>query len=404
MLGNHHKQQQQQNLLLLEGVNSTTILNSAIAGYAAGSFGVIFGYPLDSIKVWIQTNSTGKNKHLVGCSTTSSSTSTSCSNNVGTTRTGTTSVLTRPISTSIGTTASMSTLTATTNTTATNNNKKTVPILIKNNNNNIINNNYSFRNVTKTLRALYSGASGPLMTVGIVQAINFTIYDTVRRVLHRLDKPNSTSSSDDYLKNDSLTNCAVAGLIAGSGVAIISSPLMMVKNRQQVTGSGLRDAIRSALMCSSSGGGGSSGGGRLSAKRCFRGFFPHYIAEAPGRAIYYFVYEGCKRQIAKSRCNNNNGGCDNTTTTITLKDRMVSAALSGILCWAFIFPMDTLRSRLYNQDGPKILSTTEMAKQIYKEGVFYRGFWLTVMRAGPVAAAVLPVYDICLEKLSSSPS
>ena len=82
-------------------------------------------------------------------------------------------------------------------------------------------------------------------------------------------------------------------------------------------------------------------------------------------------------------------------------ERMIAAGISGILCWSVIFPSDSLRSRMYNQEGPRRLSTTEMMKVMYGEKAFYRGFWLTILRAGPVAAIVLPVYDLVLEKLNS---
>lgn len=45
-----------------------------------------------------------------------------------------------------------------------------------------------------------------------------------------------------------------------------------------------------------------------------------------------------------------------------------------------------------------------LARQMVKEqGIqsLYRGMGVTVLRAGPVAAAVLPVYDSVLEWLSS---
>ncbi len=43
-----------------------------------------------------------------------------------------------------------------------------------------------------------------------------------------------------------------------------------------------------------------------------------------------------------------------------------------------------------------------MAQAVYRERALYRGFSVTVLRAGPVAAMVLPVYDLALEYLSSS--
>jgi hypothetical protein len=41
---------------------------------------------------------------------------------------------------------------------------------------------------------------------------------------------------------------------------------------------------------------------------------------------------------------------------------------------------------------------------MHSERAFYRGFSISILRAGPVAASVLPVYDLTLEWLSSSSS
>jgi solute carrier family 25 carnitine/acylcarnitine transporter 20/29 len=246
------------------------------------------------------------------------------------------------------------------------------------------------RQLAKLLLFVLLSLHHPITTVGIVQSINFAAYDSVRRILHKRDHP--SSSPNDYLKHDSLRNCGVAGFIAGSGLAFITSPLIMIKCQQQITGNSYKEAVRNALYgCNH----------KISIKRCFVGFLPHYGSEAFGRAIYYTVYEAMKRSIAMQKEEQRIGG----QGSVTLHERMMSAGLAGIVCWAFIFPMDTLRSRMYSQkhsSNSRILSTMEMARKICKEGVVYRGFWVSVLRAGPVAAAVLPVYDIILEKLSSS--
>ena len=92
---------------------------------------------------------------------------------------------------------------------------------------------------------------------------------------------------------------------------------------------------------------------------------------------------------------------------------MVAAALSRIACWAVIFPLDALRNRVYGAAAasnhhvarsPSAQSLlVDTVRQMRQERSFYRGFWVTVLRAGPVAAAVLPVYDLTLEYLSTNP-
>ena len=77
-------------------------------------------------------------------------------------------------------------------------------------------------------------------------------------------------------------------------------------------------------------------------------------------------------------------------------------------CWSFIYPADLIRSRLYSQSlnsqsTPTTMDGFRLAKQIVTETGFqslYRGMPISVARAGPVAAAILPVYDYMLDMIS----
>lgn len=109
-------------------VNGTSMIHSAIAGYVAGSTGVIFGHPLDSAKVWLQTNSIGKNKHL------------SVAQSAGATK------FNRQVINKLST-AAMSTMATSATTSET---SSSIP--------------RSLQAFIKTLRALYSGATGPLIS------------------------------------------------------------------------------------------------------------------------------------------------------------------------------------------------------------------------------------------------
>ena len=46
-------------------------------------------------------------------------------------------------------------------------------------------------------------------------------------------------------------------------------------------------------------------------------------------------------------------------------------------------------------------SVLETILQMRQDGAFYRGYSIAMVRGGPVAASVLPVYDLTLEWLSS---
>lgn len=339
--------------------------NSAVAGYVAGVTGVVFGHPLDSAKVWLQTNSAGMNKHL--------STSASEPNTMARAQQAATPG--KPAG--IGSSASMSTLAATQSQAAT---ATSAPIERPPTTN-------KFARRLQTLRALYSGVTGPLFTVGIVQSINFATYDATRRYLHTGDS--------NYLYHDTLENVAAAGFVSGTALAFVTSPLILIKTQQQITGAGVRQAVRQAFLTN----------GSLNLSSFFVGFAPHMVSETVGRAFYYATYEGCKRAIIRQKQEAQQQSQSQPSYHLTIPERMMSAGIAGIGCWSVIFPFDALRNRMYHQhvkfDSGK-LTTRQMAVRMFQERSLYRGFSITVLRAGPVAAAVLPVYDLVLEHLSNS--
>jgi hypothetical protein len=263
---------------------------------------------------------------------------------------------------------------------------------------------FALKSSVRTLRALYSGISMPLATVGIVQSLNFASYDGIRRFLHQRDHPDNTTNGRDYLDNDSLQNVTAAGFISGCGMACLTAPMLLVKTRQQITGKGFRQTLVESFR-----GGGGGDSSMLSRQRpaFLIGFGPHFLAESLGRSVYFATYEYCKREIARRNNDNNNNSSrsSSSSSTISLRERMVSAGAAGIVCWCLIFPLDSLRSRLYGQTTSHPKNTMEMMRYMYEEnGVrgFFRGFGVTVLRAGPVAAVILPMYDYLLEQLVAS--
>jgi solute carrier family 25 carnitine/acylcarnitine transporter 20/29 len=300
-----------------------TITNSVIAGYAAGVCGVAIGHPMDSLKVFLQTEAPGKDVNRM-----TPSVSKAAPKGV----------------------AHMSTFAA--------------PIKARD----------------LSLRALYAGVSGPLVTVGLVQSANFCMYDSFRRILHRRDHP--FASDVDYMQHDSIWNVAISSMAAGSLLSFVTSPLLVLKTKQQVMTWTFSTAMRDTLKRRN----------RPAALNFYVGFGPHFLSETIGRGVYFASYERLKRDMA---------GPDEPAT---LLQRMMAAGASGVLCWSVIFPLDVLRNRLYAKaivvDAG---SAWEMAKSMYRDGAlkpFYRGFGITVLRAGPVSAAVLPVYDTTLEWLN----
>ena len=230
-----------------------------------------------------------------------------------------------------------------------------------------------------TIRRFYAGVSGPVITVGLIQSINFAVYDSTRRFwYYHFDNPDADPLDGSYLNNDSYTSIAVAGATAGAALSLITSPVLQIKTKQQTK----RDMdFRRALS--------------HTMRHPTIGFGTHFLVETTNRSIYFCTYELCKRYFMNQ---------EDKTTPLT--GRMTSAAAAGISCWAVLYPLDALRSRLYASSGAGLnLSAREMIRIMYTENgwrSFYRGFAITTLRAGPVAAAILPVYDLVLDYLNGA--
>jgi hypothetical protein len=390
--------------------SNRTICNSILAGYAAGICGTIVGHPLDSAKVWLQTQSNGHAANTINASNIHPSAATSTARTVYNIKTGTTNIVPASI-----TNRSMSTLASSTTASAS---ASSVTSSVTSS---------AVSRYASTVRALYKGIGGPLVAVGMVQSINFAVYDSCRRMLYSYDMQklqqqqqqvgSSTAFTanldhSNYLNHDSLYNVAASSMVAGSILACFTSPMLIVKTQQQVFGHSFRHAALQMIRPDAS--------GPLQFRNMFVGFSVHTFSEVVGRAVYFCTYEYLKRNMLVYR-----QAQDPNLETVSLQDRMASAAMSGILCWAAIFPIDAVRCRLY-AERPALstaaststiaggvsstavrtgnLTAVQMARHMWQQGgwrSFYRGFGVTVLRAGPVAAAVLPIYDLALEQLSA---
>ena len=387
--------------------STASIRNGLVAGYAAGFCGIVVGHPLDSIKVLLQTNggvgNSGSNVASLSSGSTSSSHSQQGFPKSSNAETAMTRAAAQSSQTSASSNISASTSKANVSTTA---GQPTKPSL-----NSILG--------QRSLRALYAGVTGPLLSAGVLQSVNFAIYDSVRRVLYQRQLQSEhrngaihSGQHNDYLYYDNLSNVAIASFATGASTSILTSPMVLVKTKQQIMVWGFRKAITDTYHIGSVNGSPTFLKGM---RNFYTGFGVHFFCDAFGRAVYFTSYEMFKRKLAQTKSNDQTSDIFNnqvSTSSLSLAERMMCAATAGMTCWAIIFPADVIRSRLYlqslNQMGHRSssmqLNGFELTRQIVKEqGVksLYRGMGITVARAGPVAAAVLPVYDSVLNWLTS---
>lgn len=382
--------------------------HAMIAGYLAGSSGTIVGFPLETLKVWYQTGTLGKNQHLErnvqkknkkrgpkrpkeSARQMSSCGKSRSSKSSKTTTTTNNSCKVYGARRSNSTTAMLYSSSSTSSS-----HKPAAATLMPPRAAGAVN-KYVVKPATtmaRTVRALYSGVLGPLVTVGMVQSVNFATYNATRQWLYAQQHPNCDPR--DYLTQDSLRNVAMAGSVGGMATAVLTAPLLMMKINQQITGDSFRRSFRNIFLVETS-----KGHFAIRPLRPYgAAFVPHAMSEAIGRCIYVSSYEGFKRSLLESKNSQD-------ASVLSLRERMLCAAGSGILCWGTFFPLDALRNNMYHAtqmrttQGSGLQSILHTMKGMHQEKAFYRGFSISMVRAGPVAASVLPVYDLTLEWLSS---
>lgn len=148
-------------------------------------------------------------------------------------------------------------------------------------------------------RELYRGILPPLLTAGIMQSINFSLYEHFK----------------GYWKTNwnftHLQAVFLGGTMSGTLISLITSPIACVKIQQQImTRKGIIDCSKSMYT-------------NYGIKSFYKGFGPFFIMESFGRGIYLWVYESTKLLLRS------NGGTTKDLKEETLGIRMISAANAG---------------------------------------------------------------------------
>lgn len=223
------------------------------------------------------------------------------------------------------------------------------------------------------------------MSVGLLSGVNFYIYEKSKKLLSR--------SEDE--KNVTLSEHFIAAGMAGACISIVSSPLSLIKVQQQmVTQKGL-------LSC------GKALSKQYGVSSLYRGSSMMFIMETFGRGVYMWTYEACKLQL-EPECYG--------THDHALQTKIKSAALAGMVSWAAVYQFDVIKARLMSDvEGIKYKGPLHCYRLTWQEGAnsvgkgkskflggfkaLHKGLLFTLIRAAPVAAMVLPVYDVVKKSL-----
>ena len=228
------------------------------------------------------------------------------------------------------------------------------------------------------IKQLYRGILPPVITTGAMQSINFAMYELTRVWLNKtiFNEPTQVSH---------LSSVFLSGCVSGVLVSAMSTPVSIVKIQQQVASEmGMISCIKDIY--------------RKSGVRAFyRGYATVFILESPGRGAYMLTYESCKTMMAYLSDRTGRSLNDISLTTNDTGHRIFAAAMAGIFSWLIVYPFDVIKARMQLDFDRKIYSSTyNCVRATWKEGgirSMYRGIMYTLIRAGPVAGTVLPVYE-----------
>ncbi|EKX34705.1 hypothetical protein GUITHDRAFT_147022 [Guillardia theta CCMP2712] len=241
------------------------------------------------------------------------------------------------------------------------------------------------RSFVKTLAMYYRGSGPPVISSGLVSSLNFTGFEAIKRLFHRED-----------MHRAPLFVHWVSGFGGAIPVTVITCPSQNIKILQQAGEErlGMIECLRKIFKTSG-------------LRGLYRGYCIHSILETFGRGWYMVTYETVKRRL------------DDTPEVlggqISLHRRMLAGACAGMAGWSSIYPLDVIRSRIMAQPltekeklaNPKMLfsNSLDCIMKTYSEGgipIFFRGIGFSLVRAAPVAACVLPTYDLAYSWLQST--
>ncbi|CAL8463178.1 g2712 [Coccomyxa elongata] len=232
-------------------------------------------------------------------------------------------------------------------------------------------------------KALFKGAVYPLLTVAIQSAVVFQSYGVACRAI------TSKTQSDAPL---SYSLVCAAGMFAGAVQTLISTPVDLLKIRQQLQlvppGSpqyvGPLQLLRHILSTEGLPG-------------LYRGACITLLRDVPAHAIYFTSYEACHEIFAPG---------SRASGQPSAAVQFCGGGLAGMLSWLGIYHFDVIKTRL--QSRPRATSPysgwMHCAAESYRQegrGVFFRGLGTTLCRAFVVNAVLFSVYEAALQGLHS---
>jgi solute carrier family 25 carnitine/acylcarnitine transporter 20/29 len=235
-------------------------------------------------------------------------------------------------------------------------------------------------------RGLYKGLIPPLVGVSLINASLFGTKSLTHTMLEDMDEQSGQDSLTDTTQPN-FKHLMISGATAGFASGFLSSPIELLKIRQQLDQRGSNAAklwpLTRGIVKNS---------GWLS---LFRGLNATLIREVPSFPAYFLTYEYSKFYLQ--------GMLPEDSALSDTAAIIGAGSLAGISGWIFVYPIDVIKTKI--QSEPSLIwkdrsSCAQMYRRLLQESgpsVFMRGFGATILRAVPTNAVIFGGYELTLE-------
>lgn len=233
--------------------------------------------------------------------------------------------------------------------------------------------------------ALYRGMGPPLLSLSILNTLNFTSYSYFRNLY-------SAQRGWD-IKN------ALAGMTGAPLAGTISTVENFIKTQMQLDNINEK-RFRGSFHCfttliKSHG-----------TSIVYTGHIINTLREATFLATYFFTYEGIREYLIQTTATNNNNNNNGIVSSLAIP---LAGGISGAVAWFVSFPLDCIRAGVQGQSiissNKKRLNMEEVAMDLWRTKGFsglYAGVTPSIARAFLVSGSRFSAYELALWLLKTN--
>lgn len=257
------------------------------------------------------------------------------------------------------------------------------------------------------VRGFFRGITAPLISTAFVRSLSVSIFTALKPWCYELLygwKDDVHPPAHPFVRNFPV--CFMAGAIAGSGVSVFACPFEFTKVYSQIASLAQLLAKR-ALVAESAAV--TPYNPHLSLSQVvkniiktegpwglYSGYRYHFLRDFFGSGVYFAVYESFKWA--------SNGLINGDPAMSSPVSILLAGGMSGVTCWAIIFPFDTLKLRIQKDVVTNILRTNQGLEPLPPKDrrlVFarhiYRGVGMSMTRSFVVNMVFFSTYEFSMK-------